>query len=112
MKDKLEQIFELQKRLNARAGVDLHRMGIKQREDWMLKFVLATYQELAELTETLPYRWWKQRKAFDQSAARNEVIDVLHLVISLCELLGMNAETTSALYRRKNRLNLSRLRRR
>jgi len=112
MKDKLDQIFDLQKRLNVRAGVDVTTMTFTERQDWMLKFALATYQELAELTETLPYRWWHKRKSFNQSAAKTEVIDLLHLVISLCELTGMDADTTSELYLRKHRLNLSRLRRR
>ena len=112
MKDKLDQIFNLQKELNARAGVDVGRMTMRQRQDWMLRFALATYQELAELTETLPYRWWHKRKSFNRSAARSEVIDVLHLVVSICELLGMDADATSELYLRKHRLNISRLRRR
>ena len=112
MKDKLDQIFDLQKQLNLRAGVDVSRMTGTQRQDWLLKFALATYQELAELTETLPYRWWHKRKSFNRNAARSEIIDLLHLVVSLCELVGMDADLTAELYLRKHRLNISRLRRR
>jgi hypothetical protein len=48
--DKLESIFELQEQLNSRIGVNMNEMTDEDKEKWILNYVRAMQQELAELT--------------------------------------------------------------
>src|SRR5438874_12771352 len=83
--DKLEQIFKLQAKLNRLAGVDVSLMAPAERKDWMIRFVLAMHQELAELTETLPYKWWRRGRHGNTHDTKQEIVDLLHLVVSLSQ---------------------------
>lgn len=111
-RDKLDQVFALQTKLNRLAGVDVAAMTTSQREDWMIRFVLAMHQELAELTETLPYKWWGKRRYAKAHDSKREIVDLLHLVVSLSQLAGMSAQELRDLYIEKNRVNITRQRKR
>jgi dimeric dUTPase (all-alpha-NTP-PPase superfamily) len=106
--DRLEQIFKLQAKLNRLAGVDVSMLTSAERKEWMMRFVLAMHQELAELTETLPYKWWRKRRRRNAHDARQEIVDLLHFVVSLSQLSGMDAQQLYDLYVRKNRTNIAR----
>ena len=56
--DKLENIFDLQEQLNVRIGVDMKDMNDEERAKWILNYVRAMQQELAELTDSVPWKWW------------------------------------------------------
>ena len=56
--DKLDNIFELQDELNRRIGVDMSSMNDEDRAKWILNYVRAMQQELAELTDSVPWKWW------------------------------------------------------
>ena len=56
--DKLENIFELQDVLNRRIGVKMDEMNDEDRAKWILNYVRAMQQELAELTDSVPWKWW------------------------------------------------------
>ena len=56
--DKLESIFELQEQLNSRIGVNMNEMTDEDKEKWILNYVRAMQQELAELTDSVPWKWW------------------------------------------------------
>ena len=55
MMDKLENIFNLQEQLNSRIGVEMKSMNDEDRVKWILNYIRAMQQELAELTDSVPW---------------------------------------------------------
>ena len=62
-------------------------------------------QELAELVDSVPWKWWAKYQKFDQQNARVEVVDLFHFLISLAQVLGMSAEDVYRAYLEKNKIN-------
>ena len=103
--DKLENIFDLQEQLNARIGVDMKDMNDEERAKWILNYVRAMQQELAELTDSVPWKWWANYQAFDKQNAKVEIVDLFHFLISLAQVMGMSAEDIHEAYLKKNQVN-------
>ena len=108
--DRLAQIFELQKSLNARIGVDTDRIQGNPEEQvkWLLNYARAIQQEAAELTDSVPWKWWAQYQKVDLQNARVEVIDLMHFVVSAAQVLGLDAEEFHRLYTAKHAVNHAR----
>ena len=103
--DKLEEIFSLQDGLNRRIGVITEGMDEEEQRKWILNYVRAMQQELAELTDSVPWKWWAKYQEFDRQHARVEVVDLFHFLISMAQVLGMSAEDVHAAYLKKNKVN-------
>ena len=67
--DKLQEIFDLQKVLNLRIGIDTDQLTDSDREKWILNYARAMSQEIAELTDSVPWKWWAKYQKFDQQNA-------------------------------------------
>jgi len=106
--DKLETMFYLQKLLNRRIGVDTDHMDESKRQQWMLNYCRAMDQELAELVDCMPWKWWASYQKFDKQNARVEIADLLHFLISLAQVMEITPDDLFDLYTKKHRLNLSR----
>ena len=106
--DKLEEIFRLQEQLNKRIGVDTAHMTDEQRQQWVLNYCRAMTQEVAELTDSVPWKWWAKYQKFDKQNARVEVIDLLHFLISIAQVLEMTPADVYEAYAKKHQVNLSR----
>lgn len=103
--DKLTQIFEMQEELNARIGVNLKGIDEKEQTKWVLNYTRAMQQEMAELTDSVPWKWWAKYQEFDKQNARVEVIDLFHFLVSLEQTLGMTADDVFDAYVAKNKVN-------
>jgi dimeric dUTPase (all-alpha-NTP-PPase superfamily) len=103
--DKLENIFDLQEQLNLRIGVDMKTMNDEDRAKWILNYVRAMQQELAELTDSVPWKWWANYQEFDKQNAKVEIVDLFHFLISLAQVMGMSAEDIHEAYLKKNQVN-------
>jgi dimeric dUTPase (all-alpha-NTP-PPase superfamily) len=75
------------------------------RAEWVQKFALALAQENAELIDSVPWKWWSKHQKFDLQNARVEVVDMLHFLVSLAQVLGMNADDVHRMYVQKNTVN-------
>jgi len=106
--DMLEQIWELQRALNLRIGVDTTSMNEEERIRWALNYCRAMSQEIAELTDSFPWKWWAKYQKVDEQNARVEVVDLFHFLISIAQVLGMSASDVHAAYIKKNEVNLRR----
>jgi dimeric dUTPase (all-alpha-NTP-PPase superfamily) len=106
--DKLDEIFRLQEQLNARLGVNTNEMNDEERQHWMLNYCRAMSQEIAELTDSVPWKWWAKYQKFDKQNARVEVVDLLHFLISLAQVLEMSADDVFSAYTKKHKVNLDR----
>ena len=106
--DKLDEIFRLQQALNLRIGVDMANMTGEQRQQWVLNYCRAMSQEIAELTDSVPWKWWAKYQKFDKQNARVEVVDLLHFLISLAQTLEMTPDDFYQAYTKKHQVNLAR----
>lgn len=108
MADMLEEIFRLQGELNQRIGVDTLNLPVAEQPQWILNYCRALSQEIAELTDSVPWKWWAKYQKFDRQNARVEVADMFHFLVSLAQVLGMSAQDIHQAYRQKHQVNLQR----
>lgn len=98
----------MQQALNERIGVRTEGMTEAEKTQWVLNYCRAMSQELAELTDSVPWKWWAKYQKFDEQNARVEVVDLFHFLISLAQVLGMSADDVFQAYVKKNEVNLRR----
>jgi dimeric dUTPase (all-alpha-NTP-PPase superfamily) len=106
--DRLDEIFRLQRELNRRIGVDTAGMTDEQRQQWVLKYCRAMNQEVAELTDCVPWKWWAKYQKFDRQNARVEIVDLLHFLVSLAQVMELTPDEIFEAYTKKHRVNLAR----
>ena len=106
--DQLRELFRMQKALNERIGVQTDGMSAEQKTEWVLNYCRAMGQEIAELTDSVPWKWWAKYQQLDEQNARVEVVDLFHFLISLAQTLGMSADDVFAAYVKKNEVNFQR----
>jgi len=106
--DQLRELFRLQRALNERIGVRTEQMTEEDKTKWVLNYCRAMSQEIAELTDSVPWKWWAKYQKFDQQNARVEVVDLFHFLISLAQVLGMSADDVFNAYVKKNEVNFQR----
>jgi dimeric dUTPase (all-alpha-NTP-PPase superfamily) len=106
--DQLGELFRMQKALNERIGVRTEGMSQEEKTQWLLNYCRAMSQEIAELTDSVPWKWWAKYQKFDEQNARVEVVDLFHFLISLAQVLGMSADDVFNAYLRKNEVNFKR----
>lgn len=107
-KDMLQDLFDKQMSLNLRIGVNPPEMNEEEQIKWVLNYTRAASQELAELIDSVPWKWWAKYQTFDLQNAKVEVVDLFHFLISLAQVLGMDAKDVHDLYNQKNKLNFKR----
>jgi dimeric dUTPase (all-alpha-NTP-PPase superfamily) len=106
--DQLRELFRMQQALNARIGVHTDGMSEEDQTKWVLNYCRAMSQEIAELTDSVPWKWWAKYQKFDRQNARVEVVDLFHFLISLAQVLGMSADDVFQAYLKKNEVNFKR----
>ena len=106
--DQLRELFRMQKALNERIGVKTNEFNNEQKTEWVLNYCRAMSQELAELTDSVPWKWWAKYQKLDEQNARVEVVDLFHFLISLAQTLGMSADDVFEAYVKKNEVNFKR----
>ena len=106
--DKMDEIFALQEKLNQRIGVNMNEMNDDDRAQWILNYIRAMQQELAELTDSVPWKWWAKYQEFDKQNAKVEIVDLFHFLISLAQVMGMSSDDVFNAYLEKNKVNHNR----
>jgi dimeric dUTPase (all-alpha-NTP-PPase superfamily) len=106
--DKLDELFRMQQSLNERIGVRTTGMSEEEQTKWLLNYSRAISQEMAELVDSVPWKWWAKYQKFDAQNARVEVVDLFHFLISMAQVLGMSAEDVFNAYVKKNEVNFQR----
>ena len=106
--DQLCELFRMQTALNQRIGVNTTGMSEEDKTKWILNYTRAMSQELAELTDSVPWKWWAKYQKFDEQNARVEVVDLFHFLISMAQVLGMSADDVFQAYVKKNEVNFKR----
>ena len=106
--DQLRELFRMQQSLNQRIGVNTDAMTEEEKTKWILNYCRAMSQEMAELTDSVPWKWWAKYQKFDEQNARVEVVDLFHFLISMAQVLGMSADDVFNAYIKKNEVNFQR----
>ncbi len=106
--DKFAELFRMQQSLNERIGVHTQGMSEEEQTRWVLNYTRAMTQEIAELTDSVPWKWWAKYQKFDAQNARVEVVDLFHFLISLAQVLGMSSDDVFNAYVKKNEVNFKR----
>ena len=107
MRDRLSDIFDLQQALNDDIKQRRNLTGISH-EQWIQKHTLAMLSEMAEVLDEVNFKWWKNPKPVNDSALKDELVDVLHFFVSMCLEAGMSPQELYERYIEKNRENFDR----
>ena len=103
--DQLRELFRMQTALNERIGVHMEGMNEAEKTKWLLNYCRAMSQEIAELTDSVPWKWWAKYQKFDEQNAKVEVVDLFHFLVSLAQTLGMTPDDVYQAYLKKNAVN-------
>ena len=106
--DKLDTIFEMQDTLNQRIGVVTENLSEEEKTKWVLNYTRAMQQEIAELIDSVPWKWWAKYQEFDEQNAKVEIIDLFHFLISIAQVMGMTPDDVFNAYLKKNQVNHNR----
>ncbi|MBN2143337.1 MAG: dUTPase [Candidatus Aureabacteria bacterium] len=106
--DKLESIFELQASLNKKIGLKLEGLSEEEKQAWILNYARALSQEVAELTDSVPWKWWARYQKFDPQNINIELIDLLHFLVSAFQVMGLSADDVYRIYSQKCQINITR----
>ena len=106
-KDKLDMIFELQEKFDQDVIKNRQLENI-QPEEWIQKQTLAVISELAELLNEVNFKWWKNPKEVNTMNVKEELIDILHFFVGMCNRIGMSSTELFKIYIEKNKENFKR----
>lgn len=105
--DKLDAIFDMQAALNTEITA-LHHLEGWTADEWQQRLTLAMLSELAEALNGTNFKWWKNPKAQDPEYMKEEIVDMLHFLISMAQRAGMGADELFERYLDKNKENFDR----
>ena len=103
--DKFDEIFSMQDKLNKRIGVNTDGMSDEDKAKWVLNYTRAMQQEMSELIDSVPWKWWAKYQEFDEQNAKVEVVDLFHYLFARAHVLGMTPEDGHEAYLKKNKVN-------
>lgn len=106
---KLEELFSLQDKLNARFGwsqENLLQLSEEERLQRVRNYLEVLMVESGEALKAAKARWWKQEKDFQGwDHLKEEIIDCFHFLASAYLAAGGTAEDFYGIYLRKNQFN-------
>ena len=105
MEDKLDSIFVMQKGLENMMNLDRYP---KDTEGKVSALCTAIMHEAVELQRTTNWKWWKTPTPFDETEAREDLIDIWHFVVQASLELNLTPEDILKEYERKNEINRQR----
>lgn len=105
MPDILETIFTMQKELASMMDMSRYPATTEAKVSALSTAIIHEAVELQRLTN---WKWWKKPSKLDESAAREELIDIWHFVIQASLELGMTPAEILGEYVKKNQVNRER----
>ena len=104
--DNLETAHEIISRYPRKKSALIPLLHLAQeQEGWVTDDAM---RQIAELTDSVPWKWWAKYQKLDEQNARVEVVDLFHFLISLAQVLGMSADDVFEAYMKKNEVNFQR----
>lgn len=103
--DRLDEIFAMQKGLAEMMNLDRYP---KDPEGRVSALSTAIMHEAVELQRTTNWKWWKKPTQFNESDAREELIDIWHFVVQASLELNLTPDDIVQEYKKKNEINRNR----
>ena len=100
--DILETLFKQQKEL---ATVITSEHYPHTKEERVSSLATAIIHEAIEVQRHTNWKWWKKPTEFNETLAREEVIDLWHFLIQMSIELGMTPKKILEEYLKKNQIN-------
>jgi dimeric dUTPase (all-alpha-NTP-PPase superfamily) len=105
--DKLEAIFEMQKKLSAILKSDF-TTRFPTQEQQVHALMDAAIHEACEVQDECAWKWWKKTQVFDKEKAKKELIDLWHFVVAASLYLEMTPQDILGGYKEKHIINVQR----
>lgn len=114
--DKLNKIFLHQMELQKKLGVyEKISKCESMKQQYINQMILALHEEAVEIMRETAYKnpeympfGWKKGQEFKEEKFKEEIIDIIHFVMNLCIISGMNPEEIYNRYLNKNKENFKR----
>lgn len=104
--DRLEELLNCQKGLDEFIAKS---RGIEyDGKEWIRKKCMALICEVGELLDEVNYKWWKNPRENNEKEIKEEIIDVLHFFLGICNDAGLTAPEIYDIYMSKNEENRKR----
>ncbi len=103
--DRLDSIFSMQKGLENMMSLDRYPKDVEGK---VSALCTAIIHEAVELQRTTNWKWWKKPTEFNESEAREELIDIWHFVVQASLELNLSPDDILDEYKRKNEINRQR----
>lgn len=103
--DILEQIFDMQSRLDVRIIENMERPPPADIDKWISMYATAIMHEALELQDLTNWKWWRKSQKFDEQKAKEELMDIWHFVVAATIEIGMKPHDVLREYERKNKIN-------
>ena len=108
--DKLELLFRKQRFLMEKYGIKVLDINTKEGQNVIRATIMHLIEELGEITHCLKNKPWVNYETLvDKNAMYDEVADSLHFFLEIMLLLGINSNSLTELYLKKNKINLERI---
>ena len=100
IKDKLDEIYNHQKALQVKLGIyDKISDSKSLKQHYINQMILALHEEAVEIMRETAYKnpefvpfGWKKGQEFNNEKFKEEIIDIIHFVMNLCIISGMDSE--------------------
>jgi dimeric dUTPase (all-alpha-NTP-PPase superfamily) len=109
MSDRLEEMFELQNRLQTQAyGTDIATLSDFEAIDFIKDMHIALTDELHEMLGEVGWKPWATSKHINSEAAKGELVDAWHFFMNLCIVVGLTPDELYSRYKKKREKNIKR----
>ena len=98
MQDRLQEIFNLQKKINQ----DLLNLSVDDKQNKSKQFSLAVSGELYEFLDTFNWCDWKKNKQVIITNSQEELVDIQKFLINLMLIWDFDADTFFEAFKRKS----------
>jgi dimeric dUTPase (all-alpha-NTP-PPase superfamily) len=78
-----------------------HRLAEYRWQFEMIKYIVIVRGRI----DSVPWKWWAKYQKFDRQNAKVEVVDIMHFLVSIAQVLGMSADDIFDAYCKKNEVN-------
>ena len=110
--DKLDIMFKLQKHLQSKLGIYNKIKTKADKQSYINQMILALHEEAVEIMRETSYKnpkyvkfGWKIGQKGNNENFKNEIVDILHFVLNLVIISGMNTDELFNRYIGKNKEN-------
>ncbi len=98
--DRLQELLNRQKELDGFIAGRRH-LDFDGKE-WARKKCVAMIVEASELLDEIGYKWWKEPKKDNDAELKEEIIDILHFFLGICNDIGLSSDDIYEIYMKKN----------